>query len=38
MTNSGPRVTYRSDNMMWDFADLSIREIQPPTLPSSLHK
>lgn len=30
MTNSGPLVTFRSDNMMWDFADLSVREIQPP--------
>jgi hypothetical protein len=30
ITNSGPMVTFRSDNMLWDFADLSIREIQPP--------
>ena len=30
ITNSGPLVTFRSDNMVWDFADLSIREIQPP--------
>jgi hypothetical protein len=30
MTNSGPLVTFRSDNMIWDFADLSVREIQPP--------
>jgi hypothetical protein len=30
ITNSGPLVTYRSDNMDWDFADLSVREIQPP--------
>jgi hypothetical protein len=30
ITNSGPIVTYRSDNMMWDFKDLSVREIQPP--------
>jgi len=30
ITNSGPLVTYRSDNMEWDFADLSVREIQPP--------
>jgi hypothetical protein len=43
MTNSGPMVTFRSDNMRWDFADLSVREIQPPSppapalLPSSLH-
>jgi hypothetical protein len=31
ITNSGPFVTFRSDNMNWDFADLSVREIQPPT-------
>jgi hypothetical protein len=30
MTNSGPLVTFRSDNMIWDFTDLSVREIQPP--------
>jgi hypothetical protein len=33
ITNSGPLVTFRSDNMVWDFADLSVREIQPPPLP-----
>jgi hypothetical protein len=31
ITNSGPFVTFRSDNMDWDFADLSVREIQPPS-------
>jgi hypothetical protein len=31
ITNSGPVATFRSDNMIWDFANLSIREIQPPT-------
>jgi hypothetical protein len=31
MTNSGPLVTFRSDNMIWDFADLSVREVQPPS-------
>lgn len=30
ITNSGPVVTFRSDNMIWDIADLSVREIQPP--------
>jgi len=30
ITNSGPFVTFRSDNVDWDFADLSVREIQPP--------
>jgi hypothetical protein len=32
VTNSGPIATFRSDNMVWDFKDLSIREIQPPQL------
>ena len=31
ITNSGPIVTFRSDNMVWDFVDLSVREIQPPS-------
>ena len=30
MTSSGLLATFRSDNMVWDFADLSVREIQPP--------
>jgi hypothetical protein len=29
ITNAGSLVTFRSDNMVWDFADLSVREIQP---------
>ena len=29
-TNAGPIATFRSDNMIWDFKDLSIREIQAP--------
>jgi hypothetical protein len=28
--NGGPIATFRSDNMIWDFKDLSIREIQAP--------
>jgi len=28
--NAGPIATFRSDNMIWDFKDLSIREIQVP--------
>jgi hypothetical protein len=32
ITNGGPVATFRSDNMIWDFADLSIREIQLPLL------
>jgi hypothetical protein len=30
MTNSGPEVTFRSDNMILDFKNLSVREIQAP--------
>jgi hypothetical protein len=33
ITNSGPIVTFRSDNMIWNFIDLSVREIQPSSLP-----
>jgi len=29
--NAGPIATFRSDNMIWDFKDLSIREIQFPS-------
>jgi len=29
--NAGPIATFRSDNMIWDFKDLSIREIQAPS-------
>jgi len=28
--NAGPIATFRSDNIIWDFKDLSIREIQAP--------
>ena len=31
MTNSGPEVIFRSDNMILDFKNLSVREIQPPS-------
>ena len=31
ITNGGPIVTFRSDNIVWDFGDLSVREIQPST-------
>ena len=27
ITNSGPIVTFRSDNIIWQFKDLSVREI-----------
>jgi hypothetical protein len=29
ITNGGPIVTFRSDNMTWDFKNLSVREINP---------
>jgi hypothetical protein len=29
ITNGGPIVTFRSDNLVWEFKDLSVREIQP---------
>lgn len=35
MTNSGPEVTFRSDNMILDFKNLSVREIQLPATYSS---
>jgi len=30
--NSGPIATFRSNNVIWDFKDLSIREIRPPAV------
>jgi hypothetical protein len=30
ITNSGPIATFRSDNMIWQFKDLSVREISVP--------
>jgi hypothetical protein len=30
ITNGGPIVTFRSDNIIWDFKNLSVREISPP--------
>jgi len=29
ITNGGTIATFRSDNMIWDFKDLSVREVQP---------
>ena len=29
ITNSGPIVTFRSDNVIWDFKNFSVREIIP---------
>jgi hypothetical protein len=37
ITNSGPVATFRSDSMIWDFADLSVREIQPPATFTPVH-
>jgi hypothetical protein len=33
ITNGGSLAIFRSDNMTWNFRDLSVREIQPPLLP-----
>jgi len=33
ITNGGPTVTFRSDNVVWDFKNLSVREIQAPPPP-----
>jgi hypothetical protein len=30
VTNSGPIVTFRSDNILWQFKELSVREITVP--------
>jgi hypothetical protein len=30
ITNGGPIVTFRSDNIIWNFKNLSVREIEPP--------
>jgi hypothetical protein len=30
ITNSGPIVTFRSDNIIWQFKDLNVREIRAP--------
>ena len=35
ITNSGSTATFRSDNLIWDFKNLSVREIEP--LKSSYH-
>jgi hypothetical protein len=36
ITNSGPVATFRSDNIIWNFADLSVREIEPRVTQSSV--
>ncbi|MGE5685238.1 MAG: hypothetical protein ACM3ZS_08865 [Nitrososphaerota archaeon] len=33
ITNGGALAIFRSDNMTWNFRDLSVREIQPPLSP-----
>lgn len=30
ITEGGPLVTFRSDNLVWDFKNLSVREIVVP--------
>jgi hypothetical protein len=32
ITNSGPTVAFRSDNIVWDLKNLSVREIEAPPL------
>jgi hypothetical protein len=32
ITNGGSVVTFRSDNTIWDFKNLSVREIGPPSV------
>jgi N,N-dimethylformamidase beta subunit-like protein len=34
VTNAGPVVAFRSDGIVWNFKNLSVREIQPPSPPS----
>ena len=38
VTNSGPMIFFRADNMILDFKDLSVREIEPPPAPHPLSK
>jgi hypothetical protein len=38
ITSSGPMVIFRADNMILDFKNLSVREIEPPSLPTHTHK
>jgi hypothetical protein len=33
VTNSGPIASFRSDGIVWDFKNLSVREIEPPRSP-----
>jgi hypothetical protein len=34
ITDSGPMMIFRADNMILDFKNLSVREIEPPSLPT----
>lgn len=36
LTEAGPVVSFRSDDIVWDFKDLSVREIGPPVQDSSI--
>ena len=36
ITNSGPIASFRSDGIVWNFKNLSIREIQPPSFADTI--
>jgi hypothetical protein len=36
LTEAGQVVAFRSDDIVWDFKDLSVKEIEPPTQDSSV--
>jgi hypothetical protein len=36
LTEAGQVVAFRSDDIVWDFKNLSVREIEPPTQDSSI--
>jgi len=36
LTEAAPVVAFRSDDIVWDFKDLSVREIEPPVQDSSI--
>lgn len=36
ITNSGPIASFRSDGIVWNFKNLSVREIQPPSFADTI--
>lgn len=36
LTEAGPVVAFRSDDIVWDFKDLSVREIEHPVQDASI--